>query len=239
MTSQHPFQTTQWGMVISAGQTGSPEAAQALEELCRIYWFPLYAFLRRRGTSPEDAEDLVQGLFLHLLSRPFLDGVSVEKGRFRSFLLACLNHYRTSVHRREHAQARHGGAPLLPLDLPGAEARFQLDRGNELSAEDLYDRQWALSLVAETQRRLADDYAARDRTAIFQALRPFLIQPPAPGAYAPLASALGLSEPAVAMEVRRMRQRFALVFREEVARTLRDPDEIKPEVAHFIRLITH
>ena len=127
----------------------------------------------------------------------------------------------------------------MPFEFPGADGRVQLGRGNGLRAEDFYDRQWALSLVAETQRRLADDYAARDRTAIFQALRPFLIQPPTPGAYAPLASALGLSEPAAALEARRMRQRFALVFREEVARTLRDPDEIKPEVAHFIRLITH
>jgi RNA polymerase sigma factor (sigma-70 family) len=229
------FVTTHWSMVQSAGRADTPRARAALETLCRTYWYPLYAYVRRRGYSPEDAQDLTQAFFARLLERKSVAGVGPEKGRFRSFLLACLNHFLANEWDKARAQKR-GGGRVLALDWASAETRLGPFPAEPLTPETIYERRWALTLLEEVYTRLAAEHERQGKTDLFAALRPALAG--AGGApYAELAGRLGMSEGAVKVAVHRLRHRYRELLRETIAETVATPEEVEDELRYLQRTL--
>jgi RNA polymerase sigma-70 factor (ECF subfamily) len=225
------FATTHWTLVLAARRGGhAPEARAALTALCQSYWFPLYAFIRRQGHAADEAQDLTQEFFARLLEKDFLDAVDREKGRFRSFLLAACKHFLANERDRARARKRGGGRRPLPLDLRDAEARFGHEPAHTLTAEKLFDRRWALTLLDEVLARLRQEYAGKGKAELFEVLRPYLVGDPDTAPYAGTAGQLGLSKGAVKVAVHRLRQRYREVLREEIARTLDDPEQVDEEI---------
>jgi len=224
------FATTHWSLVVAARDRDSPQARDALAALCATYWYPLYAFVRRQGHSADEAQDLTQEFFARLLEKDFLAAVDREKGKFRSFLLAACKHFLSNERDRARAQKRGGGNAPLSLDLDDAEARFGREPGHTLTAEKLFERRWALALLQEVLARLREEYAARDKEALFDRLRGFLVGERQPGGHAAAAAELGLSEGAVKVAVHRLRQRYRELIREEIGRTVHDPEAIGDEI---------
>jgi RNA polymerase sigma-70 factor (ECF subfamily) len=238
---EHPaaaFATTHWSVVLAAGRTNAPQTAEALEKLCRSYWYPLYAFVRRQGHTPEDAQDLTQAFFAHLLRKDFLRNVGPEKGRFRSFLLACLKHFVADEWEKAHAAKRGETSPELRLDLDGAEERYALEAGVEANAERLYERRWALNLLDHVLERLRQEAIAEGRDALFDELQGCLLGERPTETYAQLGARLGLSETAVKVTVHRLRQRYREVLREEIAHTVARPDEIDEEMRYLFEVVS-
>ncbi len=228
------FATTRWTLVLAAGDDVSPQGREALEQLCRSYWFPLYAYVRRRGNDADAAQDLVQGFFARLLERNDLAGLTRDGGKFRSFLLTALNHFLANEHERTQAQKRGGGRELLSLDDDSAEDRYQREPAHTESPDRLFERQWALALMEDALRRLAAEQAANDRADFFAALRPFLSREPEPGEYANLANRLGLAPGTLAVQVHRLRERYRQLVRAAVADTVDSPLEIDAEMRHLL-----
>jgi RNA polymerase sigma-70 factor (ECF subfamily) len=224
------FPTTSWGRILLASDRAAPEARGALEELCRDYWYPLYAFIRRKGHEPETAQDLVQGLFTDLLERGGFVEVGQERGRFRSFLMACAVHYMAKVHARERAVKRGGGRFLVSLEAMNAETRFGGEPAHNLTAERLFDRRWALTLLDRAVAGLdAEMAAAPERRPLYDRLRPGLLGQEELASYKAMALDLGLTEGAVKMAAHRIRGRYRERIREEIGRTVADPAEFDDE----------
>jgi DNA-directed RNA polymerase specialized sigma24 family protein len=230
------FATTRWSVVLAAGDAVSPKAAEALELLCRIYWYPLYAYVRRRGYGPEDAQDLTQEFLAGLLAKPFLRGVSAEKGRFRSFLLACLNHFLADAWDKARAVRRGGGQLLLSLDASAAEGRYRLEPADSRDAEALYERRWATTLLERVMERLRTEAVSTGRERLFDQLQGVLLGESPKLTYAEVASRLMMGEGAVRMAVCRLRQRYRELLREEIAQTVSRPSEVDEEIRH-LRLV--
>ena len=231
------FATTHWSVVLAAGSRDTPQSAAALERLCRTYWYPLYAYVRRRGYSPEDAQDMIQGFFAHLLAGDFLRGVGPEKGRFRSFLLACLKHFLADQWAKSQTAKRGGEAPLL-FDLEQAEARYQLEARGEAYPENLYERRWALDLLDRVLDRLRQEAVASGREVVFDRLQGCLLGERPNETYAQLGAKLGLSETAVKVTVHRLRQRYRELLREEIAHTVTSPDEFEDELRYLFEVVS-
>jgi DNA-directed RNA polymerase specialized sigma24 family protein len=231
------FGTTHWSVVLAAGPADDPAAGPALEALCRAYWYPVYAFLRRRGVPPVDAEDYTQGFFSHLLSRGVLSRARRERGRFRSFLLTCLNHYVADERDKARAQRRGGGEPVLSLDLAGADACYASDPGAAESADRLFDRRWAVTTMERALKRLETEEITAGRANEFERLQPFLIEAAGAGDYRTVAGPLGLSANAAAVAVHRLRRRFRDCVREEVAATVATPGDIAAEMQHLLEAL--
>jgi len=232
------FATTHWSVVLAAGQQQSPQAAEALENLCRTYWYPLFAFVRRLGYGAEDAQDLTQAFFAHLLRKPFLDGVGPEKGRFRSFLLACLKHFLVDEREKARTAKRGGNCPAIPLDLERAEERYRLESRVEANPEALFERRWALDLLERVLDRLRHEAADSGRGAVFDALECCLLGDRPTETYAQLGSRLGLSETAVKVTVHRLRQRYRELLREEVAHTVTRAEELEAEMRYLLEVVS-
>jgi RNA polymerase sigma-70 factor (ECF subfamily) len=231
------FATTHWSVVLAAGQKDSPQAAAALEQLCRAYWYPLYAYVRRRGANPEDAQDRTQSFFTRLLEGDFLPRASSQRGRFRSFLLTALQNFLTDEHDRATASKRGGGQPLISLDALDGEARYTLEPADEVSPDKLFERRWATTVLEGAWMRLESEYAAESKVDLFRELRRFnSVQESAPG-YAETASHLSLPENTVKSLVRRMRRRYRTLLRAEIARTVADPAEIDEEIRYLLRVL--
>jgi RNA polymerase sigma-70 factor (ECF subfamily) len=224
------FATTHWTVVLAAGHTGAPQAHRALEELCRLYWYPLYAYVRRQGYSKEDAEDLTQGFFARLLEGNSLESLSSQRGRFRAFLLASLKHFIANEWDRAHRQKRGGGAVLLSLDLRDADTRYQIDPADNLSPDKLYDRAWALTLLERVISRLRGEVAVEGQAPLFEQLKPFLMAGKGAIPYAQAATNTGLTEGAVRVAVHRLRKRYRDLLRQEIAQTLADPSQAQEEI---------
>jgi RNA polymerase sigma-70 factor (ECF subfamily) len=224
------FATTHWTVVLAAGREGAPGADRALEQLCRTYWYPLYAFVRRNGRTHEDAEDLTQGFFARFLSRNYLAGVSSERGRFRAFLLASLKHYLANEWDRARRQKRGGPIPALSLDWEAADSRYQIQPADDLSPDKIYDREWALALLERVICGLADECAAADNSTLFEQLKPFLTLDHAQVPYAQVAANLHLTEGAVRVALHRLRRRYRALLRNEIAQTLSDPAQADEEI---------
>lgn len=217
------FATTRWTVVLAAGVRGAPQADVALEELCRTYWYPLYAYVRRHGHSHEDAEDLTQAFFARLLDKNFLEGVSSEKGKFRAFLLVAVKRFLANEWDRANRQKRGGGEKPLSLDWQQADTQYQITPADNLSPDRLFDRAWAMTTLERVITRLRDEYAAEDKAALFEQLKPFLMAGKSETRYAEAATTLGLAEGTVRVTVHRMRRRYRELLREEIAQTLSDP----------------
>jgi DNA-directed RNA polymerase specialized sigma24 family protein len=228
------FATTRWTIVLTARRTTSPAADRALEELCRAYWYPLYAYARRRGHAREDAEDLTQAFFARLLEKDYLQAASRAKGRFRTFLLMAFQRFLANEWDRARAQKRGGGRTVLPLDADSAERRYQIEPADELSADRIFERRWALTLIDETMGRLRQEFVAADRAGEFEHLKTFLTADHATIPYAELAVMLGQPESALRVAVHRLRRRFRELFRLEIAQTVASPAEIDAELRHLL-----
>ena len=236
-TPQPLFVTTRWSVVLSARDKASPGSEQALETLCRTYWYPLYAFVRGSGHSPPDAQDLTQEFFARLLAKDFLKAVAPEKGRFRTFLRMALKRFLIHEWERARAQKRGGGQPHVAFDSSLAEERFQGERAETMTPDRLYDRHWALALLDEALGRLEREYRASGKSAEWSQLKSHLTAARGEIPYGELAAGLGATEGAVRVAVHRVRQRFREVFREVVADTVSNPDEIDGEVSHVIQAL--
>lgn len=224
------FATTRWTVVLAAGRRHEPQAARALEELCAIYWFPLYAYVRRHGRSKEDAEDLTQGFFARFLERNYLEKLSSDKGRFRAFLLASLKHFLANQYDRVGRSKRGGGLAPLSLDWQDADSRYQVTPADQLSPDKLYDRAWAVTLLERVIGRLRDECAATGKAGLFDRLKEFLTVGKSAIPYPQAAADLELSEGAVRVAVHRLRRRYRELLREEIAQTLSDPAQVEEEI---------
>ena len=224
------FATTRWTVVLAAGRKSSPQSDQALGELCRTYWYPLYAYVRRPGKTKEDAEDLVQGFFARFLEKNYLEGLAAERGRFRAFLLAALKHFLANAHDRAQAQKRGGGTEPLPLDWQDADARYHLDPPDPASPDRAFDRRWALALLERVVTRLRDECAAEGKAHLFEQTKGFLMVGEAVIPYPRAAAELAMEEGAVRVAVHRLRQRYRGILRDEIAQTLDDPAQVAEEL---------
>ena len=227
------FNTTLWSVVLAA-RGESPQAQEALEKLCRVYWYPLYAFVRRQGHSPEDAEDIIQGFFARLLQRKDLETVQRERGRFRSYLLVSLKHFLINEQYRARTEKRGGGRPLIPLDEVQAEKKFGQEPADKSTPEKIFERRWAMALLDKVLERLGKEYEETGRVRLFESLRCFLSDEPAEQPQTQIGAQLGLSAGAVKQAVRRLRQRYRELLHEEVANTVATAADIDDEVRHLV-----
>ena len=218
-------------------QGDSPAAQEALEKLCRTYWWPLYGFVRREGHSPEEAQDLTQGFFALILERKDLDAVRQEKGRLRSYLLTSLKHFLAKARRRELAMKRGEGRALVPLDELLARERADFEPADMLSAERVYERRWALTLLDQVLTRLGEEYRVAGTAPLFEQLKQTLTDEPGRPSQAEIAQELGMNENAVKQAFYRMRQRYRLLLHEEIAHTLAVPGDVEDELRHFIAVL--
>jgi len=230
------FVTTHWSVVLTA-QERSPAADGALEKLCRTYWWPLYGFVRRQGYSPEEAQDLTQGFFALLLERRDFDAVRREKGRLRSYLLVSLKNFLGKAHRRSLALKRGEGRPLVPLDELLARERGDLELASALSANKVYERRWALTLLEQVLAGLEDEYRVAGNGLLFESLNELLAGESDAPSQADIAKKLGMTEHAVKQAFYRLRQRYRELLREEIAHTVAVPADVEDELRHFISVL--
>jgi RNA polymerase sigma factor (sigma-70 family) len=226
------FHTTRWTIVMGAAQSQAQGAQAALAELCRLYWYPLYIFARRRGHSPDDAQDLTQSFFLHLLEHRALTGIDRLKGKFRSFLLASFQNHISDALDRSRRLKRGGDKEFVRLDAEDAEERYQREPIDFLTAEKIFDARWAMTVLREAMRKLSDEYATTGKAYTFEALRVFLDpnSSMATPSYDEVANRLKVSTGAVKTLIHRLRKRYTALLREEVGRTVSDPAEIDEEI---------
>ena len=216
--------------MLAAGQRHTPSADGALEELCRTYWFPLYAYVRRRGYAKADAEDLVQAFFARFLEKNYLAGLSAERGRFRAFLLASLKHFLANEWDKSQRQKRGGGAAHLSLDWETADTKFQVAATNEPSPDKAFDREWALALLAKVIERLRVECESDGKAKLFEQLKTFLMAGGGDAAQAAVAKTLGMEEGAVRVAIHRLRKRYRQLLRDEIANTLSDAAMVDEEM---------
>ena len=231
------FPMTQWTVVLAAGGTPSPESAAALERLCESYWYPLYAFVRRSGYSPADAEDLTQGFFARLLEHNWIGHADRHKGRFRSFLLMVMKRFLAKEWDKAKTLKRGGHARLVSLQLDTAEIRYTREPVDTHTPEQLFEKQWALTLLESVLNRLRDNYAQDGKAALFHALEPCLIGSRETQPYAALGAQLGMSEGAVRVAVCRLRERYRDFLEAEIAQTVTSHEEVDEELRHLLRMM--
>lgn len=236
-TGAQRFQTTRWSIVRTAGQRSSPGARDALATLCETYWYPLYAFIRRKGYDRGDAQDLTQEFFAWLLEKNIAEKADRERGKFRSFLLASFNHFSANEWRRAGARKRGGGQVVLSLDLAAGERRFIREPADELTAERIFERRWAFTLLEATLARLRDEFAARQKLDLFEQLKLHLSIDPSAVPYRQIAEEFGKTEGAIKVAVHRLRERFRELLRAEIAQTVSDPKEVDEELRDLFSAI--
>lgn len=238
LESARQFATTHWSIVLAAGANELPGAKAALEQLCRTYWYPLYAFLRRDGKDKETAEDLTQGFFERLLRLNSLTEVQREKGKFRSFLLASLKQFMFDEQDKAGALKRGGGQSIFSLDDTTNEDRYQHEPVDDLDPEKLYERRFAMTLLAQAKARLKEEYSGAGKAVLYERLNVLLSAEPNNPLYAQVAAELGRAEGTVKSDVSRMRKRYRQLVRAEVANTVADPAEVDEEIHHLISVIS-
>ena len=227
------FDTTRWSVVIAAGDRLSPKAQEALETLCRAYWYPLYAYVRRKGFAAADAQDVTQEFFHRLIGKNYLESVDRERGSFRSFLLASMNHLLANEWDKARALKRGGGHKIISLDAEAAEGRLMQEAAADDSPEKAFDRRWALTLLDRSLAQMREEFAAAGKLPQFDALKGFLSNVAGDGDYPALAEKLGMEAGAVAVAVHRLRVRYREMVRAEIAQTVAGEDELKGEMRHL------
>jgi RNA polymerase sigma-70 factor (ECF subfamily) len=224
-------------VVVAAGRSDTPRARAALEKLCQMYWFPLYAYVRRRGHSPEDAQDLTQEFFARLLERNWVGSADQAKGRFRTFLLSAMQRFLADEWDKARAQKRGGGVPLVPLQFDTAETRYGLDPADKVTPERSFELRWALTLLEEVLNRLQGEYEQEGKADLFATLHPCLVGERTAQPYAKLAAQMGASENTVKSLVHRLRQRYRQLLRDEIAHTVAGPEEVDEELRHLFAVL--
>ncbi len=230
------FATTHWSLVLEAGGTNREPARAALATLCQHYWFPLYAYVRRRVREVNEAQDLTQEFFARLLEKDLIAQAAPERGRFRSFLLTAMQNFLTNEWRKNQAEKRGGGQRVLALDFAAGDSRLTMSRlnwepGHEWTAERIYERNWAITLLDHVLSRLREEHAAAGKLPLFEALRPYISGNRAAGSFAAIAGQLNMTEGAAKVAAHRLRKRYRDLLRSELAQTVADPAEIDAEIA--------
>jgi DNA-directed RNA polymerase specialized sigma24 family protein len=233
------FATTRWSMVLAAGRRSSPDADQALETLCETYWYPLYAYARRRVSQISDAQDLTQSFFATLLEKDYVRPAAPERGRFRAYLLTAFQHFLSKEWEKAKAQKRGGGRFPLRLDFSDGDLRWQLEPCSQLTADQLYERQWALAVLNRVMERLAAEMAAAGKTTHFSLLKDFMIGEHGEQTYEDVAIKLSTTSAAAKMAASRMRRRYRLLLREEIAQTVASPEEVDQEIRDLFTTLSN
>jgi RNA polymerase sigma factor (sigma-70 family) len=231
------FASTHWSVVLAAGRNDS-RAHDALARLCETYWYPLYAYARRRGCSPHDSQDLTQEFFARLLKGNWVAKADRHRGRFRSFLLSAMKHFMANEWNRSHAQKRGGGQPIHSLDDNSAERRYELEPVESATPESLFERRWALTLLDTVLARLEDEHRREGKLAWLEAMRPALTADHGSIDYATMARQLDLTQTAARVAVHRLRHRYRQLIRTEVARTVASSLEVETEMRHLFHVLT-
>jgi RNA polymerase sigma-70 factor (ECF subfamily) len=232
------FVTTPWTEVLLARRQETPGAQEALEQLCRLYWFPLYAYVRHSVKDPHEAEDLTQEFFRLLIEKNYLGAVDRERGKFRSFLLVAVKRFLINAHVHANRQKRGGGQTHVSLDLEMAESQLQSDLATGLSPDEIFERRWARTILEDTTARLREEYAKSGKSAIFEALSGFLADESRFGDYADVATRLGMTPSTVAVTVHRLRLRYRQLVREAVRPTVSDAAEVDEEMKHLVAVLS-
>ena len=232
------FRTTHWSAVLAARDKTSSQADHALAELCQTYWYPLYAYIRRRGNCPAEAEDLTQGFFARLLEKDYIADVTPGTGRFRSFLLASLKHFLANEWDRAQTQKRGGGKAIFSLDTDDPEARYRAEPVEHITPETLFEQRWALTVLQSVLVRLREEFVATEKTELFDELKVFLSADQPGATYAEIAARSGLKEGAIKVAVHRLRRRYGELLRTEISHTVSDPCEVEDEVRHLISVLS-
>jgi RNA polymerase sigma-70 factor (ECF subfamily) len=237
-TAQAVFATTHWSVVLAAGQSSAPGAQEALEKLCRAYWYPLYVYVRRQGQTPHDAQDLTQEFFARLLEKKYLRLADPDRGKFRAFLLKSLKHFLVNEWEKARTQKRGSGQSFIHLDTDIAESRYAAEPLQALTLDQAYEKRWAVTLIEAVLARLRESYAATGRLPVFETLKAFIWGEPTTLSYADVAAQLGLTEGAVKVAVHRLRGRYRELLRAEIAETVATPGEVDEELQHLIAVLT-
>jgi RNA polymerase sigma-70 factor (ECF subfamily) len=232
------FATTRWSIVIRAGSQDTTQARDALAKLCQTYWYPLYAFVRRRGHSAEDAQDLTQEFLARLLEKNWVGDADKTKGRFRTFLLSAMKHFLSDEWDKACAQKRGGGVSIVSLQFDAAEVRYAQEPATEASPERSFELRWALTMLGEVLNRLRTEYEQEGKAELFAALHPCLVGDRTEQPYAELARTLGASESMVKSAVHRLRQRYRQLLREEIADTVSSPEDVDEELRHLFAVLS-
>ena len=234
---QSVFVTTHWSVVLTAGRRETTRARAALESLCQTYWYPLYAYVRRRGYSPEDARDLTQAFFVRLLERQSLANADPDRGKFRSFILGAMNHFLADERAKSLTQKRGGGHEILSLDLMAAEERFDLEPADNATPDKAFDKQWAAALLNEVLNRLEDAYRRDGKLSLFIELKQTLMGTRESQPYAVLAKRLSMNEGAIRAAVHRLRKRYRELLRDEIANTVSSQEEVNEELRYLFSVL--
>lgn len=232
------FVTTHWSVVLSVANRDTTQAHVALEHLCRIYWYPIYHFVRRQGHSTHDAQDLTQSFFARLLEKNWIAQADQSRGRFRSFLLMIVKRFLAAEWHKANAQKRAGGRRCLPLPLDTAETRYASEPTDTGTPDQAFEKQWALTLLGAVVRELRADYEQHGNGNLFAVLKPCLLGRSETQPYTELALKLGMTEGAVKVAVHRLRQRYREKLKAEIAHTVATPDEAEPELRHLFRILS-
>ncbi|MGI9474554.1 MAG: RNA polymerase sigma factor [Rubripirellula sp.] len=230
---QHEFRSTRWSEVIAAGNGSSPESQRALASLCEIYWYPLYAYARRRVPNVHQAQDLTQAFFAELLEKNYVGAATPERGRFRSFLLTAFKHFLSKQWEKGKAQKRGGGRAPISLDFENADSRLRIDPAAGLTAEQCYDQQWVIALLDQILDRLQTEFEKSGKLEQFVQLKGFIIGDHSGPTYAQVAEELGMTEAAAKKSASRMRKRYRELLREEIAQTISEPDDVDQEIRNL------
>lgn len=232
------FHTTHWTIVLAAREKDGTVAREALASLCSTYWYPLYAFIRRNGIPPHEAEDLTQEFFYRFLERDSLTYVRPTAGKFRSFLLACLKNFLANERERAQAQRRGGGRTIIPLDTVEAQARYAQETIDQRTPEAFFERRWAFAVLERTMTELRREYATAQKSDVFEALQGFLPGGRGDFSRAELAASRDMSVGALDVAIHRLRQRFGALLREQVSRTVSADTEVDEELRYLISLLS-
>jgi RNA polymerase sigma-70 factor (ECF subfamily) len=232
------FDTTHWSVVLQAGGENSTLTHAALEKLCQTYWYPLYAFIRRRGLGPHDAEDLTQAYFAHLLERDALKTVAREKGKFRSFLLASLTNFLNNERDKQKTLKRGGRVHIISWDEAKAEDQYQHEPADHVTPENLFERRWAFTVFEQSLERLKQEHQGQSKQPLFNKLHPYLTREAEPGFLSNVSAELKLTEGAVKVALHRLRRRFGELLRSQVAYTVADPELVEEEIRHLLTAIS-
>jgi|SoiMethySBSTD1v2_1073268.scaffolds.fasta_scaffold135482_2 RNA polymerase sigma-70 factor (ECF subfamily) len=228
------FPTTQWTLVLSAGSEADPQSRDALAALCSSYWYPIYAYIRRRGSSAQDAQDLTQEFFTRVVEKRYMDRADPQKGRFRQFLLMCVNHFLSDAWDRSQAQKR--GGPMGP-EPAWCEALYGQEPADTETPELIFERRWALILIERALDGVRAEFVAEGRGADFEKLRGFLAEAGEGSSYAETAAAMGVKLEALRVTVHRMRRRYRDRLRSEIAQTVAAPEEVEPEIRYLLGIL--
>jgi RNA polymerase sigma-70 factor (ECF subfamily) len=231
------FQTTHWSLVLAARDRAAPQARAALADLCAAYWYPLYAFVRRKGHDPERAADLTQEFFARLLEKDYLRSVDPAKGRFRSFLLAACSHFLANQRDRAAARKRGGGRPPVSIDVRDAEGRYRAEPAHDLTAERLFERRWALTLLDGVLEQLGGEFQRAGKGALYDRLKLVLVGAQEAVSYAQVGRELGMTEAAVKKAAQRLRGRYRELLRERIAATVGDPGQVEDEIRELFAVL--